>query len=56
MSTLNKESVRNEVNRLKADFERLSAEGQVSGEIRLMMGSLFMIVELILSIFLVMSI
>lgn len=52
MANLDKSSVRKEVSRLKADFERLCAEGNISSESQAIMNSLFMVVELILAIFL----
>ncbi|SET70998.1 Transposase IS66 family protein, partial [Nitrosomonas marina] len=52
MANLDKASVREEVGRLKSDFDCLSAEGKISAEIRALMNSLFMIIELILAIFL----
>ncbi len=52
MASLDKTTVRNEVSRLKADFERLSVDGTITGESQVLMNSLFMIIELILSIFL----
>lgn len=52
MASLDKTSVRNEVSRLKADFEQLCIDGKITSESKVLMSSLFMIVELILSIFL----
>lgn len=52
MASLDKNSVRNEASRLKADFERLCAEGKITAESQAIMTSLFMVVELILAIFL----
>jgi len=52
MANLDKASVRTEVSRLKADFEKLCAEGKITFESQAMMNSLFMVVELILAIFL----
>ena len=52
MASLDKTSVKDEVGRLKADFDRLGSEGKVSSEIQAIMNSLFMIIELILAIFL----
>ncbi len=52
MASLDKTTVRNEVSRLKADFEQLSVDGKITGESQVLMNSLFMIIELILSIFL----
>ncbi len=52
MASLDKTTVRNEVSRLKADFEKLCTDGKITSESKVLMNSLFMIVELILSIFL----
>ncbi|MFQ5589480.1 MAG: IS66 family transposase [Nitrospiria bacterium] len=52
MASIDKTSVRNEVGRLKSDFGRLCSEDRVSNEIKVLMDSMFMIVELMLSIFL----
>jgi transposase len=52
MASLDKSSVRNEVSRLKADFEQLCLTGKITPESQVLMNSLFMIIELILSIFL----
>ena len=52
MASLDKTSVRNEVSRLRSDFDRLCGEGQVTSEMKVLMNSMFMIVELMLSIFL----
>lgn len=52
VAILDKTSVRNEVGRLKADFEQLCREGQGTPEMKALMSGLFMIVELMLSLFL----
>ncbi len=52
MANLDKTSVRDEVSRVKADFDKLCGEGKVSGEIKVIMSSLLLMVELLLSIFL----
>jgi transposase len=52
MATVDKTSVRDEVTRLKKEFEQLCSDGKVSSEIRVVMNSLLVVVELILSIFL----
>ena len=52
MPTLDKSSVRDEVARLKADFEALRKEGKITTESQVLMSNMLMIVELILSIFL----
>ena len=51
MASLDKSSVRQEVLRLKTEFEQLRADGKISHETQAIMGRLFMIVELILAIF-----
>ena len=52
MASIDKTSVRNEVGRLKADFELLCSEGKVTSEIKVLMNSMLMIMELMLAIFL----
>jgi len=52
MANLDKTTVRNEVSRLKDDFEQLCANGKITSESKVLMNSMFMIIELILSIFL----
>ncbi|MFQ5606262.1 MAG: hypothetical protein ACE5HS_23595, partial [bacterium] len=52
MASVDKTSVRNEVGRLKTDFDQLCSDGKVSSEIKIIMNSMFMIIELMLSIFL----
>jgi len=52
MASIDKTSVRNEVGRLKTDFEQLCSEGKIADEIKVLMSSMFMIIELMLSIFL----
>ena len=52
MANLDKTTVRNEVGRLKADFEQLCRDGKVTREIQALMNSMLMIMELMLSIFL----
>ncbi len=49
---MDKTSVRKEVDRLKQEFEQLCLDGKASSEIRVVMGSLLVVVGLILSIFL----
>lgn len=51
MATINKISVRDEVDRLKQQFSQLKETSQVSPEIRLLFESLLVIVEVILSVF-----
>ncbi len=52
MANIDKKSVRNEVDKVKAEFESLCETGKVSSEIKVLMSSMLMIMELILSIFL----
>lgn len=52
MATMNKTSVREEVDRLKQEFDQLCSSGKVSSEVRVVMSSLLVVVELILSVFL----
>lgn len=52
MATLDKTSIRNEISRLKADFEQLRDDGKVPKETWMLMNSVFMMMELMLSIFL----
>ncbi|MBM9616716.1 hypothetical protein JWJ90_20850 [Desulfobulbus rhabdoformis] len=52
MGTVNKIRVREEVDLLKQEFEQLCSDGKVSSEIRVLVNSLLVVVELILSIFL----
>lgn len=52
MAIADKNTVRNEVDKLKADFSQLCADGKVTGEVKLLMNSMMMIIELILTIFL----
>ena len=52
MGTVNKIRLREEVDLLKQEFEQLCSAGKVSSEIRVLVNSLLVVVELILSIFL----
>lgn len=52
MGSVNKQSVREEVERIKTDFERLSADKKINAETKMLFQSMFMIINLILSIFL----
>ncbi len=52
MPQINKKSMRSEVGKIKADFDLLCAEGEISAEIKALMSSMLMILELMLSIFL----
>jgi len=52
MANVDKTSIRNEVNRLKDDFDKLCSEGKITGEIKVLMDSMLLILNLMLSIFL----
>jgi len=52
MATIDKTSIRQEVDRVKQEFEQLCSDGKASSEIRVVMNSLLVVVELILAIFL----
>lgn len=52
MARVNNASIREEIERLKQEFEHLCAAGKVSPEIRVVMNSLLVVVELILAVFL----
>lgn len=52
MATIDKTSVREEVERLKGDLSKLSSEGKLQPEALVLLNSLMIVVELILSIFL----
>jgi hypothetical protein len=52
MASLDKTSVRNQVEKLKTDFEQLRRDGKVTVEVQAIMSSMLMMIELILAIFL----
>ena len=52
MATMNKTKVREEVERVKQEFEQLCLADKVAPEMRALMNSMLLIVELILSVFL----
>ena len=49
---MNKTSVREEVERVRQEFEQLCSAGKVSPEIQALMKSMLLVVELILAVFL----
>lgn len=52
VASIDKISVRKEVDRIKDEFEQLGAAGKINHECKLLIQSIFMIIELILSVFL----
>jgi len=52
MASINHTSVREELDRIKSEFARLSSENAISGETKMLMSSMFTLLELIIAIFL----
>ena len=48
MSALDKALVRDEVSRLKADFNQLNAEGKIPDQLKVLMSSMLLTIDLIL--------
>ena len=51
MALVNKKSLTEEVDALKAEFKRLSSNGQMSAESRALVQALLMLFELVLAVF-----
>lgn len=51
MPSLNKESVRDEISRIKGEFDKLQADGSVSKEVQALMNSVLLVLNLILTVF-----
>jgi len=52
MGSVNKQSVREEAERIKAEFDRLSADNKINNETKMFIQSMFMLINLLISIFL----
>ena len=52
MGTINQQSVREEIDRIKAEFNQLSADKKLNCETKMLFKSMFMLVNLLISIFL----
>jgi transposase len=52
MGTINKQSVREEAERIKAEFNRLSADNKISSECNMLLQSMLMLINLLMAIFL----
>lgn len=52
MPQVNTASVRDELNFLRAEYDRLSSSGKVSGEVKLLIQGMFMLFEVLVSVFL----
>ena len=48
MSTLDKASARDEVSRLKVDFNQLNTEGKIPDQVKVLMSSMLLIMDWIL--------
>ena len=51
MPSLNKESVREEISRIRDEFDKLQADGSVSKEVQALMNSVLLVLNLILTVF-----
>lgn len=52
MSSVNKQSMRDEVERIKLEFERLSTDKQMNPDVKLLFQSMLMLINLLITIFL----
>ncbi len=52
MSTINQQSVREEAERIKTEFERLSVDKKINSETKMLFQSMFMLINLLIAIFL----
>lgn len=52
MGSVNKQSVREEVERIKSEFDRLSADKRINSETKMLISSMFMLINLFIAIFL----
>jgi transposase len=52
MGSINKQSVREEADRIKVEFDRLSADKKINNETKMFIQSMFMLINLLISIFL----
>ena len=52
MASMDKQSVRNEFDKLKSQFGELQEQNKVSSDIKALVGALFLLMELMLAIFL----
>jgi transposase len=51
MSSINKQSVREESDRIKADMDRLIAQGKIDNESKMLMQSMLMLINLLIAVF-----
>ena len=51
MASVNQQSVREELDRIKNDFARLNTEGKVGNETQVLINSLLMLINLLVAIF-----
>ncbi len=52
MSTINQQSVRDEVDRIKNDFERLTATNKINNESKMLIQSMLLLINIFVAIFL----
>ena len=52
MPSVNKKSLRDELDFLRAEYDRLSSSEKVSGEVKLLVQGMFMLFEVLVSVFL----
>lgn len=52
MSTINQQSVREEAERIKTEFDRLSVDKKINSETKMLIRSMFMLINLLIAIFL----
>jgi len=52
MATINQESVREEAERIKTEFERLATDKKINNETKMLFQSMFMLINLLIAIFL----
>jgi transposase len=52
MSSVNRQSVREELDRIKAEFDRLASSNKINGECHVLVQSMLMMINLLISIFL----
>jgi transposase len=52
MGTINQQSVREEAERIKTEFDRLSVDKKINSETKMLIRSMFMLINLLIAIFL----
>jgi len=52
MSSINRESVREEIERIKSEFDKLSVDKKINSETKMLFQSMLMLINLLIAIFL----